>query len=471
MSKVFDLLFRPRSVAVVGASSDPAKLSGRPLAYLKSLGFDGKLYAVNPRRTSVQDIQTYDHIGNVPGPVDLAIIVVPANSVEKAVEDCAEAGVGAVIIFASGFAEVDAAGREAQARLTHISQDSGMRILGPNCLGAFSDVTKTFATFSTAFDAGQEARPSSPIALVSQSGAVGTFTFSTMGDLGVGVNYFANTGNEADLTVTEILTSLVEAPDVDVLLGHLEGVQDLVALKRLAMRADERGKPLVLLKTGRTEAGARAVAAHTASVAGDDAAFSDVLAEHGAIRVNSLEAWADAALAFSDGRRGRGRRLTIVTLSGGAGALAADAAVESGLVVDPWTDDAGRAAVAAKLPSFGSVANPIDVTGAMINDVGILREVLDLASAHDETNALLVVLGNADAGASEIVDVLVEAYRGTDKPFMVSWTGGSGMPRRKLLEEGIPTFSEPIRAVAALSHVMERGIRDGETRGSAAALS
>ncbi len=459
---VADLLFRPRSVAVVGASADAAKLSGRPLAYLKSLGFEGDFFAVNPRRPEVQGIVTQKHISEVPGPVDLAIIVVPADSVVAAVEDCAAAGVGAVIIFASGFGEADEAGTAAQVQLTEISQRSGMRIVGPNCLGAFSLATKTFATFSTAFDDISGTPRTSPIALVSQSGAVGTFTYSTMASQGLGVSYFANTGNEADVTVTEVLSSLVAAHDVEVLLGHLEGVQDLAALELLAKKADEAGKPLVILKTGRTEAGARAVAAHTSSIAGDDKVFEELLARHGAIRVNSLEAWSDAALAFSDGRRGFGRRLTIVTLSGGAGALAADAAVELGLAVDTWADPAAREAVAAELPTFGSVLNPIDVTGSMINDVGILRRVLNVASGHDETDAVLVVLGNADAAASEVVEVLKATYEQTSKPFMVSWTGGTGTPRRDLLEAGVPTFTDPARAVTAVAQVIERSVRDAQ---------
>jgi acetate---CoA ligase (ADP-forming) len=461
---VGDLLFRPKSVAVVGASSDPAKLSGRPLHYLKTLGFGGQIYAVNPHRTSVQGMETYPDISQVPGPVDLAIIVVPADSVASAVERCADAGVGAAIIFASGFAEMDQAGAALQQRLTEISRSSGLRILGPNCLGTFSIASRTFATFSTAFDDNLGTLPTSPVALISQSGAVGTFTYSTMIGTGVGLNYFANTGNEADLTVTEVLSSLIDAPDVEVLLGHMEGVQDFGALERLARRADQRGKPLVLLKTGHTDAGARAVAAHTSSIAGDDAAFNQILERHGVVRVHSLEAWADAGLAFSAGRHGQGRRLTIITLSGGAGALAADAAVDSGLQVDTWADEAARGGVAAELPPFGSVSNPIDLTGSMINDVGILRRVLDLAAGHDESDALLVVLGNADAAADEVVEVLKLAYPATAKPFMVSWTGGSGAPRRALLEAGIPTFTDPVRAVAAMKHVLERGVRDAELR-------
>jgi acyl-CoA synthetase (NDP forming) len=335
---VADLLFRPRSVVVFGASSDPDKLSGRPLDYLQKFGFDGPIFAINPHRTEVQGIAAYSKIAEIPSQVDLAIIVVPAANVVQAVRECADAGVGAAIIFASGFAEIGEQGTPEQAEISAIATRSGMRVLGPNCLGTFALASRAFATFSTAFDEDGD-RPNSPIALASQSGAVGTFTYSTMTALGLGVAYFANTGNEVDVTVTEVLAALVDSPDVKVLMGHIEGCKDLGALAGLASTAKSHGKPLILLKSGRTPQGARAVAAHTASVAGDDEAFDSVLAAHAAIRVPSMEAMADSALALVGGRRASGRRLTIVTLSGGGGALATDRAVELGLRVDTWSNE------------------------------------------------------------------------------------------------------------------------------------
>lgn len=461
---VADLLFRPRSVVVYGASSDPEKLSGRPLNYLKKFGYSGALYAINPRHEQVQGILAYADIEAVPGPVDLAVIVVPAASVVEAVERCARAGVGAAIIFASGFAEIGNEGPRDQAQIAAIARRSGMRLLGPNCLGAFSSPERAFATFSTAFDdvlvgTDQGAQPAdSPIALVSQSGAVGTFTYTMMNALGLGVRYFANTGNQSDITVVELLTALADARDVDVLLGHIEEGETLAALAQLARAAGERRKPLILLKGGRSHAGTRAVAAHTGSVAGDDEAFGGILADHGAVRVDSMEALADAALAFVSGRRAAGRRLTIVTSSGGAGALTTDAAVELGLTVEPW-QSADRALVASHLPYFASTANPIDVTGAMINDVAILERTLQVVCDNDETDVVLVVVGNADLAGPEIVATIDSACAATSKPFFVAWTGGSGRPREMLLAAGVPAYSEPRRAVQALSLTIEYSLR------------
>lgn len=450
-----DLLFRPRGVVVYGASSDPGKLSGRPLDYLRRFGFDGQIHAVNPRRTQVQGVPAYADVADVPGPIDLAVIVVPADAVVEAVRRCADAGIGAAIVFASGFAEIGAAGEPLQEELLAAASQTGMRLVGPNCLGSFSATTRAFATFSTAFDDETE-RPDSPIALVSQSGAVGTFTYTTMTGLGLGVRYFANPGNGSDVSVVEVLHALVDAPDVDLLLGHLEGVRDMTALTELARSAAAYDKPLVLLKAGRTEAGARAVAAHTGSVAGDDAELSRVLAEHGAHRVDGMEELADAALAFSSGRRTAGRRLTVVTQSGGAGAIAADTAVGLGLQVEPWptTDDRDR--LAAFLPYFGSTGNPVDCTGALINDVSILEQTLDIVCGNADTDAILVVLGNCDKGSAGMVAALQAACKATAKPFFVSWTGGSGRPRLELLTAGVPTYSDPVRAVRALARLCPR---------------
>ncbi|RZL84547.1 MAG: hypothetical protein EOP32_03310 [Rhodococcus sp. (in: high G+C Gram-positive bacteria)] len=444
-----DLYFRPRSIAVYGASSDPDKLSGRPLAYLKKFDYPGQVYAVNPRRDEVQGFSAYRNIADVPGPVDLAIIVVPAPAVREAVSACAQAGVGAVTIFASGFGEVGGEGQRLQDEIASLARQAGMRVVGPNCLGTFGAAERSFATFSTAFDDESE-RPTSPIALVTQSGAVGTFTFSTMNNSGLGVSHFANTGNEADVTVTEMLRALVDDDGVKILLGHIEGCKDLEALTELSKSAARANKPLVLLKSGRTSAGERAVAAHTGSVAGDDRDFERATVDEGATRVHSMEEMADTALAFADGRTPAGSRVTVVTLSGGAGALAADYAVSRGLTVDTWTSENDRESLAAALPYFGSVKNPIDVTGAMINELALLERTLHIVNDNAETDVVLVVMGNADNGAEQIVESLVKLRNSTTKPFFVSWTGGSGHPRTALLAAGVPTYSDPLRAVESI---------------------
>jgi acyl-CoA synthetase (NDP forming) len=366
--------------------------------------------------------------------------------------------VGAATVFASGFSEApDGIGVGAQERIAEASRRSGMRVLGPNCLGSFALPQRAFATFSTAFDI-PGALPESPIALVSQSGAVGTFTYSTMMSVGLGVRYFANTGNEVDIAVVEVLDDLVRREDVELLMGHLEGFKDPTALDRLAARAAEAGKPLLILKAGRTRIGERAIGAHTGSEGGDDAAFDAIIARHGAIRAQSMEQMVDLALVFVSGRRAHGPRVTVVTQSGGAGALASDVAVDVGLTVEP-SNDATRAQVAELLPSFASTLNPIDLTGALITDPGILDKTLRISLESDETDVVLVVLGNSDTAATALVEICVRHHDATDKPFVVAWTGGTGQARTELLAAGVPTYAEPVRAVRAIGHLVDFSLR------------
>lgn len=446
-----ELLFGPSSIVVYGASADPDKLSGRPVDYLRRFGYPGAIYAINPRCREVQGVPAVAAIEEISGPIDLAVVVLPAEKVLDALARCAAHGVGAAIVFASGFVEAGAGGEELQDRLTALARESGMRIIGPNCLGAFSFAERSFATFSTAFDDDAE-RADSPVALVSQSGAVGTFAYSAMNSEGVGVRYFANTGNQVDVTVLEVLEALVAEPNVTTLVGHVEDGRDIDGLAQLADTAAGRGKNLVLLKGGRTVAGARAVRAHTGSIAGDAERLEATVAARGGIVVHGLEDMTDTVLALQQGRVPAGPRLTLVTLSGGCAALAADAATEAGLVVDTW-QSTDREVVARRLPYFASTLNPIDLTGAMLTDGDSLVATLEIVGHNDETDVICVVLGNADRNAGAAVEALTQASRATAKPFVVSWTGGSGRPRQELLRRGVPTFTDPGRAVRALGRL------------------
>ncbi|MDQ2103028.1 acetate--CoA ligase family protein [Azospirillum isscasi] len=455
---IAETLFRPRSIAIVGASNDTVKLSGRPLDFLIRHGYQGALYPVNPKRDEVQGIRAWPRIEDLPEPADLAIVVVPAGAVVQAVEDCGKAGVRAAIIFASGFSEMaGGAGIALQEALAEAAKRTGIRLLGPNCLGSFAIPARAMATFSSAFDEEDNLR-SDPVAIVSQSGAVGTFMYSALLGQGLGARYYANTGNQSDISVAEILTALAAFDDVEVLLGYMEDFVEEAPLRQAVTAARQAGKPLLLLKAGDTEAGRRSVGAHTASDPGDAARFDAVLAEGGAIRMERMEEMTDAALAFRTGRRAGGRRLSIVTSSGGASSLAADAATRDGLDVNRWSDEA-RERLADLLPAFGSSLNPLDLTGALLTDPTLMARAMDRLVASRETDMILVVLGNADRGSEAIVEGILQGFRATEKPFAVVWTGGSGRPRQALLAAGVPCYTDPARGVRALAHVARFGLK------------
>lgn len=466
-STLADVLFTPKSIAVYGASSDRNKLSGRPLDYLKEFRFPGEIVAINPNRDEVQGVPAHPSIAASGAEVDLAVVVVPQARVMSALEDCAASGVKAAIVFASGFGEMGKEGRVSEEAIAELVRRTGMRVIGPNCLGAFSLKDKTFATFSTAFDE-DASDVVSPIALATQSGAVGTFAFSEMSRVGLGVRVFANTGNEADVDVCEILQSLIDHPEVELLMGHFENGDDVEGVRALASAARAAGKSLLIIKGGRTAAGARAVDAHTGSSAGDFDAFRAAAESEGAVVVTAISDWVDAALLSVGGRSMGGERLTILTQSGGSAALAADEAVSLGLRVDTWESESDRRAVADRLPGFASTLNPIDLTGAMLTDPESLRTALAVATANSETDAVLVVLGNSDRTADVVVRELIAAHAATDKPFLVSWTGGNGGARARLLAAGVPAYTDPSAAARAVSRLRSATALHGAVSGAAA---
>ncbi|HEY8481533.1 MAG TPA: CoA-binding protein [Spirillospora sp.] len=453
-------LFRPRTVAVIGASEDPAKLSGRPVDYLRRFGFQGRIVPVNPHRERVQGLRAYPDIGSYrETSVDLAIIALPAPAVAAELRACANAGVPLAIVFASGFAEAAGDGPRLQRELRKICDETGIRVLGPNCLGGIATAGGVVPTFTSALDDDVRLTPG-PVAIVSQSGAFGTYLFSAAQSAGMGIGYFVNTGNEVDITAPELMCELLERDDVGVVLGYLEGISDHAALQRAGRTAARVRKPLVLVKAGATDEGARAAAAHTGASPVCDELVDDVLDQLGIVRVAGLEEMIDAARLLGAGRLPGGNRLAVLTMSGGAGVLLTDGAVAAGLSVPPWSGG-WRDRVAEVIPPYGSARNPLDITGSFLKSPEILERALEVALDHPDSDVIAVLLGNADREAGRVVETLVAAYARTSKPMLVVWTGGSGRPREALTRAGIPVYTDPARAVRALSALARYARRIG----------
>ncbi len=450
-------LLAPKSIAVIGASDDPKKLSGRTLDFLKRFGYKGRLLPVNPKRAVVQGLPAYRSLDDIEEDIDLALLSVTAEATLPALRDCARRGVRVAVAFAAGFAETGAAGARREREIAELCAETGLRVLGPNCLGLIAVEDRVTATFASAMDEDCELL-SGPAAFVSQSGAFGTFLFSAAQQTGVGFRYFVSTGNETDLTAGELLGALAEADDVRVLLAYLEGVCDGPALVRAARRATELDKPLVVVKAGATPDGARAAAWHTASAPVDDAVFDAVTGAHGVIRVDGIEPLIDMARVLADGRRPRGRRLSILTVSGGVAAVMTDRAVQAGLAVDEW-DARWRAAMAEVIPPFGSPRNPVDLTASIITDQDLLARALHVVAQHPDTDMVAVLLGNSGYGADQLIRTLHREYQATDRPFVVAWTGGNEEPRRQLATLGVPVFTDPGRAAAALARLADHALR------------
>lgn len=451
-------LLAPRSIAVIGASADPTKLSGRPVHYLQKFGYAGRIVPVNPGSREIQGLPCVPAVEDIDGEVDLAIIMTPAASVPDTVRALDRKGVRAAIVVASGFAELGERGASRQVDLQSAVEESEIRILGPNCLGVFGFSTGVMATFTPMLDQWDDF-PTGSISFVSQSGAVGTFLMDEMRQQNIGQSYYVATGNETDLGVADIVEGLLDDPATNTMLTYLEGVRDGRQLVRVLDEAHRRDVPVIVLKAGRSAAAARAASSHTASLTGDDAAFSGLISQSGAVRVERQDELVAAAQVFAPGRRARGRRLTVMSESGGAGVLATDAAVAAGLKVEPWADP-WLSRLAEKVPGFGSAVNPIDLTASLITDQSGLRDALALAVAHPGTDLICLLVGNADTFAEPLLAAIEQAYNATDKPMAVVWSGGTGEPRRRLRELGIPCFTDPGRATQALAWVADYSLRD-----------
>lgn len=386
-----DALMRPRSIAIVGASQDATKIGGRPVELLRRYGYAGRIYPVNPKASVVQGLQAFASIEEIPEAPDLAIIAVDAEKAPEAVEQCAARGTRSVVVFSSGFAELGEKGQAMQERLRLAARRTGMRVLGPNCLGAVSVVDKAIATFSIVLEHSLPAVGS--LGIVSQSGNLGSFTMRLASERGVGVSRFITTGNECDIDIADGIAWLARDPATKVILCGLETCRDAGRLISALEEARDAGKPVLVLKIGTSEAGQAAAASHTGAMAGSDAVFDAMFARTGAVRVRSVEGLIDlghAASILLPGRLPRGPRLAVVTASGGFGVLLADAAQSVGLSL-PELREATQRTILELVP-FASARNPVDATAQMSSRPDLLQKILAAVVSDDRCDAVVLPL-------------------------------------------------------------------------------
>ncbi len=437
-------------MAVIGASSSPTRIGGRPIRYLQDAGFAGTIYPVNPNHTLVQGLQAFASIDDVPDPVDLAIVAVPARSVLGAVTACAARGVKAVIIFSAGFAETDTPGRTMQDGLRELAARSGLRILGPNCLGAYNAEIGFFATFSTTLEEGYPTGGS--VGLVSQSGAYGSHLSLLARRRGLGVRYWITTGNEVDVSVPESIAWMAAQPEILVIVAYAEGVTDRDALLAALEQARAHRKAVVFMKVGTTEVGAIAARSHTAALAGSDAVYNAALRQFGAYRARDTEEMLDIAYAASFGVFPESPRVALVSISGGVGVQMADAAVGLGLDVAPMRDDA-QAKLKAALP-YASPRNPVDITAQAFNRIDLVGTNLDIVFEDDQYDAVVAFftyVAAAHGMVDPIRDALIRARRQHPGRALVLSIVAPPDIVRQYEEAGCLVFEDPTRAVRAVA--------------------
>jgi acyl-CoA synthetase (NDP forming) len=389
-----DALFRPRSIAIFGASDDVSKIGGRPLQFLLKYGYPGAIYPINRKGGTVQSLPAYASVHDVPEAPELAVVAVPPPGVLDVVTDCAVRGVRAVVILSSGFSEMGAEGARLQAQIGDVARDSGMRVVGPNCLGSIGVAEKSIATFSVALEAALP--PPGDVGIVSQSGNLGSYTMRLAAERGVGISRLLTTGNECDVDISDGIASLARDPGTTVILCCMETCRDGAKFRQALALAREAGKPVVLLKVGVSEAGSAAAASHTGALAGSDAVFDVVVRNGGAIRVPGIEQLLEVGHALAvtgKDRAPKGNRIAVVTASGGFGVLLADAASAQGLAL-PALAAATQQHILSLVP-FASPVNPVDMTAQVSSKPELLFQVLSAVARDEACDAVILQSANA----------------------------------------------------------------------------
>jgi len=436
----------PRSVAVVGASDNPDKVGGRPVDYLKRFGYRGNIYPVNPKREIVQGVRCYPDLRALPEVPDLAIIAVAGEQVPAAVQDCASCGVRSVIVLSSGFGETGEAGRAQQEAMTALARKSGMRLIGPNAQGLANFSNGAVANFSTMFT--QVPPQDGPVAIVSQSGATSAALYTRLREAGVGVRYVLATGNESDVTVSELALRVLDDREVRLLILYVEGIRDADVLAEAARQAGAQDVPVIAIKAGRGVQGLAAAASHTGALVNEDGVVDAFFNRHGIARAADLPAAVDMARLLLKPGVGPGRRLAIVSNSGSSCVMCADLAEEFGLPLAGLAADT-RQRIAQSLSSYAACANPVDLTSSLLGNADVFGQVLRAVGDDPEVDLCVVSLPVAGAGYAldRMAEDALRVEAATGKALAVTATLESAL--EPFRQRGLATFATERQAVAA----------------------
>jgi acetate---CoA ligase (ADP-forming) len=441
----------PHSIAILGASDNPHKIGGRPLAYLSRFGFRGAVYPINPNRHETQGFRTYPDLSALPETPELAVIALPGDASLAAVEACARRGVQVAVVMTSGFGETDAAGKEKERRMAALAQSSGMRLIGPNAQGLANFGSGAVTSFSTMFI---ESPPADgPVAIVSQSGAMSVVPYGLLRQRGIGVRHAHATGNDCDVTACELASIVAEDPELRLLLLYLEGVPDPWNLAEAARVAREHELPVIALKAGRTRSGQEAARSHTGALASEDRVVDAFLEQHGIWRANTMADLVDGAELYLKGWRPKGGRLVAISNSGAVCVMAADAATQAGLPLAPLSN-ATQIALGGILPNFATTSNPIDITAALLTNSRLFGDILPIIARDPAGDVFLIGIPVSGTGydVEGFVRDAAAFASATEKPLVIAAPQPGVADRFKAA--GLVVFRTEAEAIRALSQFL-----------------
>jgi acyl-CoA synthetase (NDP forming) len=440
-------MLHPRSIAVIGATPR-LQYGGRFLATALKAKDRVRVYAVNPRYDEIMGIQSYVSVTDLPEAPDLVGIVVPYNQVLPTLQECHRKGVGAAIVISAGFAERGVEDRrDLQGQLGAFARESGLRLSGPNCLGLANVKDDIWATSSSRGADGL----TGPVGLICQSGATafGPFLVRAV-DNGIGFSYIISTGNEADLDFSDFARYLLDDPATRVIAGFVEGFKDASKFLEVARLAAERGKPMVMIKIGRSELGARAARSHTAALTGSDALYDAVFAQYGVVRVQSYDELLAVSHLLAHTPKPRRPGIAVVSHSGGISSLTADMCGQAGLDLPPLSEQA-RDGINSVLQGFGWAANPSDVTGYA--NSASFPQIMDHMINEPQVGTMVIASAGADSQAEQVISLRDRS----DKGIVFLWTGSLGATAglAKLKSANIPLFYAPDTLARGLRNLLD----------------
>ncbi|WP_260854416.1 acetate--CoA ligase family protein [Paraburkholderia sp. BCC1884] len=438
-------------MAIVGASNDLKSISGQPLRFLLQHGYRGVVYPVNPKYAQIDGVACYEDVASLPETPDLVLILVAARRVPAVLRECGEKGIRYAIVYSSGFAEAGEAGVVLQHECADIGRAFGIRVIGPNCQGVVSTGANLYAGFGAPFGVVYRA---GGLSLISQSGGFGCALLLMADELGIGLRHFITTGNEADVSLLDLVDACIDDEKTSLIATYIEGLKDARRLVEVSTRALDAGKPLLAWKVGNTADGAKAAASHTANLGGASALYRTAFRQSGVIEVTDVADLGDYAKAFEAKRLPRGNRIAVVTLSGGAGILITDACSERGMTVPPLSP-ATLDALRPIVPAFASLANPVDLTAGILAEPQIFTDALQIIADDPGIDSIAIMAAAASGDvALAMAEAIVRVYRATDKPLMLAWNARRDMAPeayRVIEMAGVPLYTTPVRCGRAFA--------------------
>ncbi len=437
---MFEYFFNPKSVCLIGASTNPEKLGFKILKNIIDGGYKGKIYPVNPKTNEILNLKCYKSVTEIPDKVELAVIVIPSDFVCDVAEECGKKGVKGLIVISAGFKEIGEEGRNKEERLKEIIKKYNMRLIGPNCLGIIDTKNKLNASFAP------EMPPEGKISFITQSGALGTAILDICLKENIGLSKFVSFGNKADICEIDLIEELGNDNDTNVILLYLEGISDGKRFIEVAKRVVEK-KPIIVVKAGKTETGAKAAVSHTGSLSGSDIVFNYAVKQSGIIRANTIEELFDYSLIFSFSPFLKGNRIGIITNAGGPSVMTVDKIEELGLKIAKFSEDTTKS-LKSFLPPASNINNPVDILGDALADR--YEKAIELVCNDKNVDGVIVILTpQVITQIKETAFSIVNISKKIKKPVIASFIGGKRVEEGiKILKENkIPNYLSPERGI------------------------